>query len=201
MSEGLNKILRQANELFMAKGVKNTTMDDLATALGISKKTLYLSVSNKDELVYRSFEFHMDMEKELISNICGQSTNAIEEMFEIGKMVTRHIRNMNPTVISDVRKYYPEAWGLLNEYKNTFVYNHILDNINKGIAQGLYRADINADIIAKMYSSKADCVVDQTLFPFTSYTIISVYNEYLRYHVRGIASEKGLKYMEQLKTN
>ena len=200
MTDGLAKILLKAEELFLLNGVRNTTMDDLATALGISKKTLYLSVSNKEDLVYKAFEYHMEQEKSFVTEICQNSANAIDEMFEIGKLVTRHVRNMNPTVIYDVKKYYPEAWALLDEYKNTFIYAHILENIKKGIKQGYYRGDFNPDIIAKLYSAKADCVVDQQLFPFTDYTIISIYNEYLRYHIRGISSEKGLKYMEQLKT-
>lgn len=201
MSEGLSKILAKAEELFFQNGVKNTTMDDLATALGISKKTLYLTISNKDELVYRAIENHMAQEKQSVLKVAETSTNAIDEMLQIGKIVTKHMRNLNPTIIYDVHKYYPTAWQMINDYKDTFLYETILQNIKSGIEQGYYRSDVNPDIIAKIYSSKADCIVDQKLFPFTQYSIISVYYEYLRYHIRGIASDKGLKYIEQINWN
>ena len=45
------KIIHKASELFLTLGFKSVTMDDIANALGISKKTIYVHFNNKTKLV------------------------------------------------------------------------------------------------------------------------------------------------------
>jgi hypothetical protein len=144
---------------------------------------------------------HLTLEKEAINKITSHSSNAIEEILAMAKHVTSHLKTFNPNILYDMQKYYPQAWSLFLSYKDSFIYNTILENIRKGVEQGLYRSDLNAEIIAKIYGAKSECVIDPNLFPFTDYSIVSVYNEYLSYHIRGIASLDGIKYIEQQKTN
>lgn len=193
----LQNILLKSEQLFFSYGVKSITMDDLSKHLGVSKKTVYLFVSNKADLVDKTMESYLGKEKQLITNICLQSQNAVDEMFQIGKHVTGHLRYLNPSVVYDLQKYYPQTWKRLLDYKNSFLYSIIQENIKKGIAQGFYRQDINPDIISKIYSLKSDSLVDQEIFPFTKYKLLEVYVEFLKYHIRGIASDKGLKYLEK----
>ena len=45
------KILQIAQKLFLTYGFKTVTMDDIATELSISKKTIYNFFPNKNKLV------------------------------------------------------------------------------------------------------------------------------------------------------
>ena len=193
----LHSILSKAEQLFFNYGVKSITMDDLSRHLGMSKKTVYLYVSNKADLVDKTMDSHLAREKENITKICAESKNAVDEMFQIGKLVTSHLRYLNPSVVYDIQKYYPETWAKLLDYKNSFLFSVILKNIEKGIEQGFYRQDINPDIISKIYNSRSEFLVDSEVFPFSKYKLLEVYVEYLKYHIRGIASDKGLKYLEK----
>lgn len=180
----------------MNYGVKSTTMDDLAKAMGVSKKTLYLYVENKADLVSQTMTQHLVQEKEATQKLREEAKNAIDEMYLIGRYVTQHLQGINPTVINDLQRYYPEAWAILDEYKKGHLSKMVTTNIERGIKEGLYRDDLNPEIIAKIYSSKAECVVDHQLFPFSRYAVIDVYREFLNHHIRGIASAKGAKYLE-----
>lgn len=171
-------------------------MDDLARAMGVSKKTIYQFVDNKADLVDKVMQRHLELEKCDIQEIQQQADNAINEMFEIGQYVAKHLRMLNPNIINDLQKYYPKAWSRIDDFKEQHVRNVIKGNIERGIEQGYYRSDIDSEILARIYSSKMECVVDQKLFPFTEFAIIDVYREFLNHHIRGIASEKGLRYLE-----
>lgn len=175
-------------------------MDDIAGSLGVSKKTLYQYFDNKADLVYKTMATHLTIERENITAICGRSLNSIDEMFEISKYVTVYLRKMKTSSLFDIQKYYPATWDLYMAYKDSFIYDVIHTNIQKGIEQGLYRSDIQPAIVAKLYSAKSESVVDGALFPFTEYAIIDVYQELLNYHIRGIASDKGRAYLENLKS-
>ncbi len=195
----LKQILSKAEDIFLSYGIKSITMDDFATRLCMSKKTLYQLVSDKNDLVKKTMKNHIETEKKAIQEICRVHENAIDEIFAIGKHVLVHIRKMNPSAMYDLQKYHPEGWQMFVDYKNTFIYSCILNNLQKGIEQGLYRDDFNPDIVAKFYSARTEIVINQEIFPFPKYTVMDVYSEYLKYHVRAIASEKGIKYLEKQK--
>ncbi len=195
----LEKILAKAEELFFTYGVKNTTMDDLSRALGASKKTLYQFVTDKADLVARTMESHIKLEKEQIEKLVSEAPNAVEEQLAIARHVTGHMKGFNPAIVSDMLRFYPASWQLFVDYKMTFIYNTMLSNMKRGIEEGLYRDDINPDIIAKIYIARMDVTIDQKLFPFAKYDFVSVYSETLYYHLHGIVSSKGLAYLEKKK--
>lgn len=176
-------------------------MDDLARAMGVSKKTIYQFVDNKADLVDKTMERHLEVEVNIMGQIHSQSENAIDEMFEIGRYVAKHLRMLHPNILNDLQKYYPKAWNRLQDFKVKHVRRTIFTNIENGMQQGLYRKDMNAEIVARIYSAKAECVVDQNLFPFNQFAITDVYREFLNHHIRGIASKKGLQYLETLNSH
>ena len=141
------RILDKSQELFLRYGIKSITMDDIARELGISKKTLYQYVDNKADLIQQIVVRFIQEEKERIGEICRQSTDAIEEMFNIASHVTQHLRSMAPSTMYDLQKYYREAWKMIEALNQQHIYNIIRENIEKGIRQGIYRKDINPDIM------------------------------------------------------
>ncbi len=180
----------------MQYGIKSLTMDDIARHLGISKKTLYQSFSDKSDLVSKGIQAHMDLEQAALEQIHATSDNAIEEMFLISQHVSQHLQSMHPSILFDMEKYYPEAFARFNEYKLKIVMSCIARNIQDGIAQGYYRDNINIPIVAGLYVGRMDIIFDQQLFPASKYSPKDVYFEAIRYHIRGIASEKGMEYLK-----
>ncbi len=68
--------------------------------------------------------------------------------------------------------------------------------MHDGIAQGLYRDNLNVDIISGLYVGRMDVCFDQALFPIAEFNASQIYIETIRYHIRGIASEKGIVYLQ-----
>ena len=62
-------IIQQSLSLFLKKGVKQVNMDEVATNLGISKKTLYVHFDNKQDLVHHCFQKHNDLVSEMINKM------------------------------------------------------------------------------------------------------------------------------------
>ncbi len=193
------QIVESAGQMFLTYGIKSMSMDDISREMGISKKTLYLYVTNKNDLVQKTMENHLAKEKEALTAITAESTDAIKEMFSIADYIRQHIRSMNHSVLYDLQKYYPQSWQLYIDYKNNFVYNIIYNNIEKGIQQGLYRDDFNIDIITKIYNTRMETLVDPMIFPPSEYELLEVQKETLYYHLRGIVSQEGLHYLDQQK--
>lgn len=192
------EILVQTKELFFRLGVRSVTMDDIARELSISKKTLYLHFNNKEDIVEKVMKMHVAYEKEKIEEILHASENSIDFTISLIKNVLSNMRNLHPSAIFDIQKYYPKVWKQFQEFKNDFIYNCTLQNLEKGVAEGYYRKDINPDIIARIYINTIDFVVSPFSFPSTKYNFTQVYLEYITYHIRGVVSEKGYQYLKTL---
>lgn len=198
-SKKLHELLAKSREMFMRCGVKTLTMDDIAKEMGMSKKTIYQFVSNKSELVKLTVEDYLDEEKHQLAQILSGTGNSVEEMIEMVAYFLNILREFNATVLYDLQKHYPETWQTLNEYRFQYIHNLLVQNLTAGIKQGDYRADLNADIVSKIYLSAIEVLYNQTLFPTHKFPFIKIYREFLNYHLYGILTEKGKTFLDQTK--
>lgn len=192
-----NRIIESALNLFMREGVKTVNMDDISSFMGISKKTLYQYVNNKADLVEKAFRLYQSRILGMISNIQEKNENAIDELFKIDEKLCLMLKNRPPRLINNLKKYYPNVWEILDEIKKKHLFTCITENMDRGKEQGLYRNDVNSNIIAKLMMNTVDALVNDATFPLTQYDFKSLLKENRIYHIRGIATNKGIKYLEQ----
>ena len=193
------KILNKAEEEFFRIGVKSVTMDDIARAMGISKKTLYHSFESKRDLVNQVIQRHIEDDKSRICEISKAAGNAIDELLEVGSYIGHEMVKINPTVIFDLRKNYPKSWELFKDMSDQFVYNQIGANIERGIEEGMYRKNLKPEIIARFFTTWMSRVDEEMNFFGSKYHFAQIYLEFVSYHIHGIASEKGINYLKSLK--
>jgi AcrR family transcriptional regulator len=198
MIEDFRNILLKVRELYMKYGIKSITMDDVARELGISKKTLYQFVSDKDDLVGKFIDNEIEQRQEEIFKCFKIGFNAIEELFRISAFMNKMIREQNPATEYDLRKYYPHHYQKIVKSRRERMYNYILLNLKKGKEEGLYREDINEEIISKLYLTRSENNNLRELFTIEEFTSNTVFVELLTYHVRGIATEKGIIVLEKM---
>ena len=190
-------ILAKVQDLFMKYGLKSVSMDDISRQLGISKKTLYQCVENKRDLILEVFQKHIKEEETAINEISAQSKDAVDEIIGIARYVTALLREISPTTLYDMQKYYGDIWRMMEELHQGHIYDTIKTNLDRGILEGLYRENLNSDIIAKLYVGKTMLIVDEDVFPLKDYNKEKLYLEYVHYHLHGIALPKGLKLFEK----
>jgi AcrR family transcriptional regulator len=192
------EILIKAKELFFKLGVRSITMDDLSRELGISKKTLYQYVDNKSDLVNKTLILHFTQEKQIIFEAIEQADNAIDEIRRIATESLKQFRKMHPSSIYDIKKYYPQAWQIIDQFKSGYIYSCIKENIIKGKEQGLYREKLDEDVISRLYINTIDYLVNPHNFPATKYNFSDLYKEFINYHLQGISTPKGYEYLKNI---
>ncbi len=195
--ESKQRILTEVESMFMRYGLKSVTMDDISRSLGISKKTLYQHVENKADLINQVMLKHINDETAAIEEIHKKAENAIDEILKIAAYVAELLRGMSPTTLYDLKKYYWKSWKLVESLHLKQIYLVIKENLEWGKREGLYRDDIDTDILAKLYIGMSDIIVDDTLFSLTEYNRETLHGEFIRYHIHGIASKSGLKLLEK----
>lgn len=192
-----DRIIEIAGEMFLNLGFKSVTMDDIANGLGVSKKTLYAHFKNKTELVGTVTNHFFDLVCNGIDMICDEKMNPIREIFEIKRLVMEHLKDEKSSPQFQLQKYYPKIFSTLKEKQFQVMHESIMDNLQRGIDLKLYRSDIDKDFIARIYFNGMVGIKDKDLFPLKNYSMNTLMNYYLDYHLRGICTTEGLQELEK----
>ncbi|MFQ3306437.1 MAG: AcrR family transcriptional regulator [Polaribacter sp.] len=192
-----DKILETSNELFLNLGFKSVTMDEIASKLGVSKKTIYKYFANKTELVAAVTHYMFDTVSCGIDGICELKMNPIEEIFSIKRFIMQHLKDEKSSPQYQLQKYYPKIYASLTQKQFDVMQVCVLNNLKKGIEDGLYREHIDLEFTSRIYFNGMVGIKDKDLFPLTNYSMNTLMNHYLEYHIRGIATEKGLQELQK----
>jgi AcrR family transcriptional regulator len=202
MIDELNHILEKVTGMYLRYGIKSVTMDDVSRELGISKKTLYQYFSDKNDLVKKSIDREIERIHKSFNDIINQDLNAVEEILEYNKMATRIIKTHSSSALYDLKKYYPDLHDNVLKIWSERMYELILTNLQKGKSQGLFRKDLNDEVIAKLHVSRIMVMTENSLFTHEEMVSKEVAREIYIYHIHGIANSKGLEILEKnLKKN
>ena len=115
-----DRILIKARDLFLQFGIRIVSMDDIASSLGVSKKTIYHYFADKDELVMGVMQQKMEESQAICVRDQQQAGDAIAELMRAMDAIDEHLSAMNPAVLFDLKKYHPLAFQMLEKHKNDF---------------------------------------------------------------------------------
>ena len=196
MNEEFKHIIDKVTGLYQQYGIKSVTMDDVSRELGISKKTLYKYVSNKDELVGHFVSYKQNDSKCGYEELKSEASNAIEELLIFNEYVIEMLKNYNPSTEFDLKKYYPELYSEFRKKRQENMYRAVKENIERGKKEGLYRSELDEVIIAKVHVSRIENSFANEIFTIEELTSSRFVNEMMNYHIRGMVNNEGLKFLE-----
>lgn len=193
----LEFIMERTLELFYEFGIKNLSMDEISRKLGISKKTLYKFVNNKEDLIDKLFEYsdkkHEIEDKKLEDENC----NAIDLLLFSSLRVFENMGKINPMIKFELQKYYEPIFNKFLSSKKNQIFNKISKNINQGIEEGLYRDNINVELVAGLYVNTLFDLHNKEYCFAGNVNYVQIFEIMIENHIRAIASLKGLEYFEK----
>jgi AcrR family transcriptional regulator len=197
--EALEKILRASIELFTQYGFKTITMDDIARRTGISKKTLYQHFANKQEVVNESVAWYKkQMTSECVA-VHSSAENAIEEMVLLMAFFDTTHRRINPMAIFELQRFFPEAYNAFRELLKDQDVVILRDNMLRGIKEGLYREEINPELLARYRIETSLLILQPNLMVSDRNNLMSVAMEIGEHFLYGIMTPKGEKLYHKYK--
>jgi len=196
MSTESKEIVERVRDLYMRYGIKSITMDDVASQLGMSKKTLYQFVSNKEELVGKVIDLEIELLNKGMECPERDNVNAIEELLFVGKVINKKMKELNYSTLFDLKKYYPHHYERLTNARREKMHINVIRNIEKGQHEGLYRKDLDSNIIARIQISRVEGIVDNDILSVEEFTSERFFTEIFVYHIRGIANQTGIEFLD-----
>lgn len=174
-------------------------MDDIARHLGISKKTIYQHFEDKNKIVVSLVESGICEHEQKFEEIEKISKNAVEEILHTMNYMSSIFSKVNPNVFYDMHKFHSDAWQLFRKFKEEKVITQIVNNLEKGREQGLYRTDFSIKIIARLRLEEIEMAMSPLFFPADKFNLHDVNVQLLEHYLYGICTLKGHKLINKYK--
>jgi len=194
------RILDTALRLFRTFGIKSITMQDIARDCGISKKTVYESFADKQELVEEVTRFMIAAHGNNLEVCSANGKDAIDELVSSLRFTETFAKSINPVLLHELEKYHPTAWKTIADFKKDYVTKAISDNLDRGIREGLYRSDISIHIMSHMRLMQLDAAFSPVSYPAAEFDLHEVMYQVTEHYIRGIATPEGARRLEEYLT-
>ncbi len=183
-------ILTAAEDMFMRHGYSKVTMEEIAADLGISKKTLYKFFPNKKELIrdlmtQRQIEFmeHIDeIWKREDLGFLGKVRSILDFASERASQINK---------LPDVRRVEPELWNEMHDFKKGKIFEKVRAIIEAGFETGVFRRDVDKDIVLLVYMHAAESIVNQETLSELPCTAAQAFETISKIIFEGILTDEG----------
>ena len=195
--EPQDRIVAKAHELFLRYGIRSISMDEIANHLGISKKTIYQFFTDKDALVSAVVDIEIRDNEAKCLAYSQQAENPVQEICMAMDMVEEMLKMMNPALIFDMQKYHSAAFRKFESHVNGFLYDMVRQNLEKGVERGLYRPEINFDILTRYRLASIFMVFNPEQFNAGKHDLSTIIREITVLFLYGVCTEKGQQLIKQ----
>ena len=191
-------ITETALKMFLEKGIKDVKMDDLASLLSISKRTLYELYNDKEQLLYESVKLNGEIMRSEAKKRIREARNVLEIVLGLYSIYFEKLKSVNKKFFTEIEKY-PNIYKH-NKEREAKNYKRFIAWMESGRDEGLFRKDANFEIL--LYILRRDL---NTIFKVNTrnednelakYTSEELGRTLILFYLRGISTQKGQEIIE-----
>jgi AcrR family transcriptional regulator len=190
--EEQNKIIEQTEEKFFRDGFYKTTMDEIASELRISKKTIYKFFPSKDDLVKAIAKYFMNRLKSSILPALNSEKNAIEKLGDLINILAKVSEKISAARMEELKRHYPSLWNEIDSFRTEMMFGNITKVIEQGKKEGLF-VDYPTNIIMNVLVASVRTIVNPDFILNNNFSIIEAARFAFRIVIGGILTDKGKK--------
>ena len=191
------RILKAAMTDFAARGVRAVKMDDIATALSISKRTLYEVYENKEDLLFEGIKKYNQIKQDEMRRFASGNVSVMDIILHSFRLTIEGFKNTSPAFYSDLLRY-PKIMKYFEEDKEK-TQGQFLDLLRRGIAEGYFRADVNYELVVCVFDAQHRYVMMSQMYKM--YSMEEIFYNIIFISLRGICTDKGIKVLDEFLHN
>ncbi|MFM8493801.1 MAG: TetR/AcrR family transcriptional regulator [Bacteroidota bacterium] len=198
MEDPHKPLLGRIRDLLFLYGTKSITLDDIASRMGISKKTIYSCCPDKKNLVDRIVVDYLSSHRADAERVRAESRHAIDEVLQMARLARARMEQVSPAFLFDLNKYYPDIWARFEQYRTQEIFGQVVDVIKRGQQEGLFRTDLDTEIVAAMHLQHIRLLTEPGQQPRPERPVGDLIRHIISIFLQGIVTRKGLDVMSQL---
>jgi AcrR family transcriptional regulator len=184
------KIIEQSEEKLFRDGFYKTTMDDVASVLGMSKKTIYKFFPSKEKLILAIVRHFMNKIKNKIVPALNSDKNAIEKLGDLIQILAGVSEKISMKRMEEMKRHFPSLWNEIDNFRTKMMFGNITKVIDQGKAEGLF-IDYPTSIIMNVLVASVRNIVNPDFILNNNFSIIEAARFAFKIIIGGIVTEKG----------
>ena len=186
------KIVAKATEEILHQGYSRTTMDAIATGLGMSKKTIYqLYPSKKDLLRAVLSTLQTEIEQGLEKEVFRPDLAFREKWLAVVEFTAHQYGRFGPGFVDDLRSSDPEIFQILDKFREDLVRRCFTSLAEEGIRTGSFRSDIDPKFLSSVYLAIVGAILNPIALQQLGMAPDQAYREVVRLLLDGITRQPG----------
>ena len=194
-----NIIIGKALELFTSRGIKDVKMDDIASELSISKRTIYEQFADKEELLFETLKMHNSWFRKEAKERIRKAEHVLGIILSIYTLYFESLKRVNIKFFKDLERY-PDILKMHNE-KNHKNDQKFIAWMEVGRTQGLFREDANFEILLFILRRDLQIIFTANMKDekneLSRYTPDELGRTLILFYLRGISTIKGQEIIEE----
>lgn len=186
------KILQKAEEMFQKFGYSKVTMEEIASSLNISKKTLYKHFSNKEHILKEMVhENKCEVDNFIEELMNDKATPFIEKLKKFMNFIAKISKKMEGTMVHDIMKSHPEVWKDIEQFRENRAYKNLSNLIKDGITDGIFRNDVNTEVVVLAYVSAIHTLINPDTLSKLPVSADQAFSDILKILFEGLFTSDG----------
>lgn len=187
-------LLLKVRDLSIKHGIRNLTFENISHHLSLDIQELKALVPNIQSIVEKILRYEREAFSSIFDKYNFEGINAIDILLTVSSEINSRFDELSPSLTQDLQALYPEIYQQHMESRIDFIFEKIKININKGIAQGMYRNDLSIELLSRIYISRLIDLHNPVFFPPQKFSFKLLFEVMFENFIRGIATDEGLKY-------
>lgn len=188
------RILTQAEQLFIQFGYSKVTMDEIAASVGISKKTLYKFFPGKEALVKEMITtLKCAVDDHIDAVWANEEMDFMDKLKSVMSFIGKQTSKLHGPLLEDLHRNIPEIWEEIHDFRKANAVKRFTTFVNVGVEKGVFRKDIDKQLIILFYLHAIQGMINPETLSQLPYSANQVFDSVIRIIFEGILSEEGRK--------
>ncbi len=192
-----SKIVETSLELFLDKGCKSVTMDDVARANGVSKRTVYELFNDKSHLLEECIGLMMNQIVEYSGKMEQNTNSVVDILFEIYESHSDRFTTLRMNFLSDLKRFYYPLYNSLVQKLLDHHQSATNNYIVRAQEEGIIKKEINRKLISKVMIEISNLLEYSGIFSLKEYSRKELFREVIIPFMRGLCTDKGIEMIDK----
>jgi hypothetical protein len=191
------ELIEKVRKLLSGYNSNAFTFQNLAKELEVPLEILIQDFKSEAGLVEEILDYEQQNLENIFSDLDFTGINAIDGLLAVSKQINNKFVNILPSITFDLRANFPEVRQKFVEKRIDFVNSKIKTNFEQGMQQGIYRPDLSAELVSRIYISRLIDLHNPDFFPNESISFSVLFDVMFDTFIRGICTDEGTNYYEK----
>jgi AcrR family transcriptional regulator len=186
-----NRVMATAREEFFKFGFSRVTIDEIASKMGMSKKTIYKYFESKEAIVHEVTKATLDDMVACCEKISqNDAVDFVEKLRQMMTLVALQYSKMGKPLIEDLQKNAPHVWKQISEFRQDRINKDFGNLLREGMRKGMFRSDIDEQLILLIYSNAVQTIINPETLMNLPFSAAQLFDAIVKVIYEGILTDE-----------